>query len=100
MYSTMSAHELKDAYRDVFNTLKITTEESAYLEESTQLQAQSTVWHQHRLGRITSSVFMSVCKALVINPPKHLVKTILMGSQFNSSKVPSLQWGISHEDEA
>ena len=45
-------------------------------------------------------MFKSVCKASVINPPKHLGKTILMGSQFNSSKVPSLQWGISHEDEA
>ena len=79
MYSTMSAHELKDACRDVFSSLKITTEESAYLEESTRLQAQSTLWHHISVRSnhvISVQARVYACKASVINPPKHLVKTI------------------------
>ena len=90
MYSTMSKEELETSCRDVFHNLKVTSEESLYLEECTQLQAQSYLWRQHRVGRITSSLFKRAMRASLVNPPSSLIKTILTEPQFDSSKVPSL----------
>ena len=97
-YSEMSKEELETVCQDVFRKLKVTSEESDYLEECTKLQAQSSLWHHHRTGQITSSIFKKVTRASPINPPSSLVKIILSESSLDSSKVPSLNWGITHED--
>lgn len=100
-YAAMSKTELEEVCHDVFSTqLKITSEESAYLEESTRLQSLSPLWHQHREGRITSSLFKRVKNASVVNPPMSLVKTVMGEYKFDSTKVPALNWGITHEDIA
>ena len=99
-YSEMSKEELETVCQDVFRKLKVTSEESDYLEECTKLQAQSSLWHHHRTGQITSSIFKKVTRASPINPPSSLVKIILSESSLDSSKVPSLNWGITHEDAA
>ena len=73
----MSKTKLEEVCHDVFSTqLNIPSEESAYLEESTRLQSLSPLWHQHREGRITSSLFKRVKNASVVNPPMPLVKTV------------------------
>ena len=56
-YSEMSKEELETLCQDVFRKLKVTSEESDYLEECTKLQVQSSLWHHHRVGQITSSIF-------------------------------------------
>lgn len=96
----MQKEELQQACKDVFRNLSITLNEAEYLEESTRLQSHSPLWHQHRLGRITSSLFKRVKNASLVNPPTSLVKTLMQEYHFNSTKVPSLNWGISHEDTA
>ena len=100
-YAAMSEVELEEVCHDVFSTqLKITSEESVYLEESTRLQSLSPLWHQHREGRITSSLFKRVKNASIVNPPMSLVKTVMGEYKFDSTKVPALNWGITHEDIA
>ena len=78
-YASMSlSEELKGASRNVFDhALKITSEESIYLKESTRLQSQSPLWYEHRIGRITASMFKRVKQASVINPPASLVKALM-----------------------
>lgn len=72
-YTSMSSEELKGARQNVFDhALKITSEESIYLEESTRLQSQSPLWYEHRIGRITASKFKRVKQASIINPPASL----------------------------
>ena len=72
-YTSMSSEELKGARQNVFDhALKITSEESIYLEESTRLQSQSPLGYEHRIGRITASKFKRVKQASIINPPASL----------------------------
>ena len=100
-YTSMSEGELKEACRNVFHhALKITSEESIYLKESTHLQSQSPLWNEHRTGRITASKFKRVKQTSVINPPACLVKELVQESRFDSRKVPALHWGITNEDTA
>ena len=100
-YASMSEGELREACRNVLDyALKITSEESIYLEESTRLQSQSPLWYEHRTGRITASKFKRVKQASIVNPPASLVKELMQVSRFDSSKVPALHWGITNEDTA
>lgn len=99
-YAKMSKQELEEECQKVFDQLTVTSEESVYLEESTRLQSKSMLWHQHRIGRITSSLFKRVKQTSIANPSMSLVNTIMQKSQFDPSKVPALHWGITHEDDA
>ena len=98
-YSEMLKDELETLCQDVFRKLKFASEETDNLEECTKLQAQSSLRHHHRVGRITSYIFKKVTRASLINPPS-LVKIILSESSSESSKAPSLNWEITHEDAA
>lgn len=96
-YGSISKAELRLACKGAFNTIKC---EADFLEESTRQQTQSTTWHKHRIGRITASVFYEVARASLTRPPASLVKKIVNYSSLNSEKVPSLHWGLTHEDIA
>ena len=97
----MEDAELKVVCNDLFPSgLNISKEEAKYLEESTKLQSQCLLWFKYRTGRITASKFGPVSRACIHNPPVSLVKDLMKENHFNSSKVPTLQWGISNEPNA
>ena len=97
----MLSEEFKGACQNVFDhALKVMSQESIYLEESTRLPSQSPLWYEHRIGRITASKFKRVKQASIINPPASLVKALMQESWFDSSKVPALHWGITNEGAA
>ena len=75
-YEKMSKGELEAVCEERFSkgVVIVTPEEAAYLEESTRLQAQSLVWIEHRIGRITSSIFLDASRAFLNPPPLSLVK--------------------------
>ena len=90
--------ELEVACNGVFlRRLNISEAEVKYLEESIKLQSQYQLWFKYRTGHITASKFALVSRASIHNPPVSLVKDIMKESHFNSSKVPTLQWGMSKE---
>ena len=99
-YTDLAGEELESVFQYVFCQLKVTCEESTYLEECTRLQSHCDLWHQHRAGQITSSLFKRVKNASIAKPSASLIETLLLKSRFNSSKVPALHWGITHEDTA
>ena len=80
-------------------TLTVNEEEACYLERSTRGQASTPLWFEHRLGRITASVFGRVAKCREKTFPSSLVKTIMQYSGSNRD-VPAIKWGIEHEQEA
>ena len=80
--------------------ITISSDEAAYLEESTRLQAQSLLWHTQRIGRITASKFYSVSRAGLDPPPASLVKEIMERSSKSAYIIPAVQWGIKNEDTA
>ena len=96
----MSTEELELACNDVFTNLKVTKDEADYLEKSTRLQSQSTLWYEHRVGRITASIFRKVKCASPGQPPSSLVKTIIKQTTLDSPRIPSLKWEIDSEDVA
>ena len=74
MYCTMSKEELENSFRDVFHNLKVTSVESLYLKECTQLQTQSYLWRQHRVGWITFSLFKRAMRASHVNPSSSIIR--------------------------
>ena len=94
----MTEEELEATCKEVFiKGIVIAPEEAAYLEESTRLQAQSLLWCEHRIGRITVSKLLAVKRASLHPPPASLVKQIMERNKI-STKISALQCGISNKD--
>lgn len=74
--------------------------EALFVEEATRGQSSSSLWYDHRVGRVTASLFgrATRCKEKVY--PTSLVKEIMQHTKPNSCKVPSLAWGIENEKTA
>lgn len=100
-YKKLEKGELEALCEEKFakGIMLITHDEAAYLEESTRLQAQSLLWFEHRIGRLTASKFLAVSRASLDPPPASLVKEIMVRSNV-SGFVPALQWGTDNEDKA
>ena len=58
-YQDMGAMELQKHCDTIFYSgiMSISEAEASYLEQSTRLQYQSLLWHEQRVGRITSMLF-------------------------------------------
>ena len=97
VYTNMSPNELNAACEDVFKSIILSQEECAYLEESTQLQSQSRLWFEQRVGRITASKFSVVAHASVDPPPTYLIKQLMERSR-SLNHIPAIRWGVEHED--
>ena len=96
----MNKQNLGIARKEIFLSISITKEEAAYLEECTRFQSKSTLWYDHRKGRITASMFYSVFRASSTTPPASLIQSLLQRSKFDHMKVPALNWGLNNEDNA
>ena len=92
--------QLNKACESMFKSLTITPEEADYLEESTRLQAQSSLWFEHRKGRLTASKFFQICHTRTERPSISLLKDVMQYTQSQTHQVPALKWGVEHEDEA
>ena len=75
-------------------TLTVNDEEACYLERSTRGQASTPLWFEHRVGRITASVFGRVAKCHEKTFPSLLVKTIMQYSGSNRD-VPAIKWVLN-----
>ena len=84
---------------DVFETIKVTSEEAENCERITKDQANSKLWFSFRIGRITASRAKRVCRTTVDNPSKSLVKDICypISRAFTSKQT---KWGCDHEKDA
>ena len=60
------------AQKDVSFTSEIKVPSVEYLAESTELQAHSLIWFEHREGRITASQFGAVCRSSIQTPSSSL----------------------------
>ena len=98
-YKKLSQSDLaKECERDFSEKLKVTSEESKHLAESTRLQAQSHMWFEHRKDRLIASKFRAICHTSISKPSQSLVAQILQLSTMPKSAV--LSWGITNEKKA
>ena len=98
-YQKLSPSMLAQESQRVFEKeLKVTNAEAMYLTQCTRLQAQSTVWFEHRKGRLTASRFGAICRTSVDKPAKSLVVQLLQRK--STAKCAALTWGIEKESKA
>ena len=77
-YQAYTNEQLLNECERIFkHELKLTEEESKYLAASSKLQSQSSVWWNHKIGRLTSSKFFAVCRTSISKPAASLVNNIL-----------------------
>lgn len=98
-HKSLNEAELYSKIETIIPTLIIKDEEANYLEQATRNQADSLVWHQHRIGRITGSVIYSLAHTSKQNPSKSLIKKICYQ---NTGKIntPAICWGREKESIA
>ena len=92
----LDKNEMEKKIDDIIINMMVTNEEVQYLEASTKNQSDSPVWHQQRVGRITSSSIHAIAHTSIDNPAKSLIKKICYMFT-NQIKVPSLSWGCDWE---
>ena len=90
--------QLKEACTSTFESMSITAEEADYLECSTKLQSCSSLWFDHRKGRITASKFAQVSRTGV-EGSLSILKTVMQYTPLLSN-VPAIKWGVQHENDA
>lgn len=79
--------------------IKINEEQYTAIEKQTREQQKSREWFHQRAGRVTASIFKSVCKTNVEKPSISLIKKIYYPQKFKF-KTNETEWGISHEQNA
>ena len=77
--------------------LTLTSTQVENLEKATRGQHKTTLWHEHRAGRVTSSVAHFVLRA---RNPVSLIKTIMRYINFDISNIPACKWGLDCESRA
>lgn len=98
-YCQMPSSELEKHANELFAKLKITQNESSFLEISTRKQASCCLWFQYREGLITASHFHEIIRYTGKKFPKSILSKLM---QYNtpSPSIPALKWGRDHEEEA
>ena len=71
---------------------KVTNAEATYVMQCICLQAQSTVWFEHRKGRLTTSQFGAIRRTSVHKSAKSLVVQLLQRKL--TAKSAALTWEI------
>ena len=79
--------------------LKVSAEEIKYVETTTRNQASSSIWHEQRVGRVTSSTVHEVLRTNAAQPAPSIVKKICTADT-RQLKVPAIQWGNMNEENA
>uniref|UniRef100_A0A1X7VXI9 YqaJ viral recombinase domain-containing protein n=1 Tax=Amphimedon queenslandica TaxID=400682 RepID=A0A1X7VXI9_AMPQE len=82
-----------------FDSIRVTEYQAKNLSELTKEQAESDLWMQHRVGRITQSKMHQDMKCKRKQYPMSLVKSIMQYDTVNPN-IPALKWGKDNEDIA
>ena len=98
-YSDLNEDELSEVVQCRLNDIQFTKEEAAFLEKSTKQQSSSSLWYDHRQGRISASIFGRAARCAEDTFPASLVKSIIQYTSVNPS-IPALYWGRKNEDRA
>ena len=95
----MKYDKLLEACESVFMSLTVTDEMAMNVEKETRAQFKSSLWFQHRAGRVTSSRVKAVCHTNTANPAQSLVKSICYPLELSFSSKET-EWGKNNEKRA
>ncbi|CAC5420381.1 unnamed protein product [Mytilus coruscus] len=91
-------NDINDLCDKTIDSYTVSQYQAENLEEATRNQAISSLWYQHRMGRITASKAHDVLVRKATTAA-NLVKRIAGYSTYDLSKKQSVKWGVDHEDE-
>ena len=97
IFKSSSYEELVEMAENI--KLSYTQDEINYIEEKTRQQSKCKLWHRFRAGRVTGSVFKSVCRTSIITPAISTIEKICFpeGSVFKSD---AAEWGKQNKEQA
>ena len=98
-YINSNLDELRNQSMLLFEHINVDLSCAKRLEMQTIEQSKSVLWHQHRAGRITASVFYAAAKTDPMYPSLKLMNRILPCFRDNL-RVPAIMWGVEHENDA
>ncbi|PFX12061.1 hypothetical protein AWC38_SpisGene24040 [Stylophora pistillata] len=93
----MDLEGLVEKSKEIFNSLKVTEEQSVQIEETTRQQSKSKLWFEMRCGRITASKSPQACHTNPDTLSVSLINVICYGSHFSSD---ATKWDCDHEKQA
>lgn len=79
-YESLSLEELQEIGTDVH--LSYSHDEIDFIERKTRSQSSSKLWYRFRAGRVTGSVFKSVCRTPILSPSKYLILKICFPEKY------------------
>ena len=92
--------DIKDInIENILENMIYTNEQIKHLEEATMKQADSILWHEQRIGRITASKAHLVLHTNNKSPFQSLLKSIYSPIA-NDLDIPAMKWGRHHENDA
>jgi len=96
-YSKMAEAQFRMAVQSV--KIEVSDGEAEYLEKATKGQTSSSLWYDHRVGRITASQIGKVVKCAETKFPTSIVNSIMQYKNLNPY-IPALKWGRQNEENA
>ena len=94
-----NAGNVEKGKEEAATKLDVTNEQVKKLIEESTKQADSPIWHEMRLGRITASKVHAVLHTKKDKPAPSVIKMICTPTE-DLSSVPAIQWGRKHERTA
>ncbi|XP_061670303.1 uncharacterized protein LOC133497991 [Syngnathoides biaculeatus] len=95
----MPRHELVKHCGAIFETIRVTEEQSINVQITTRAQASIREWVRFRSGRITASKVKAVCSTSIENPPQSLLYSICYPQNKKLSNQATRR-GCDHEELA
>ena len=89
---TASHEKITSSMKEAADSYKLCKEDIMYVEEVTRSQSTSTVWHEQRAGRITSSIVSDILRTNITQPAPSKLKKICQ-TNMTQIKVPAIEWG-------
>lgn len=88
----------KEALMLQINDIKIlyTDQQVQMVENITKKQSNCKEWHRFRTGRITASVFKTVCRTSILSPAMSLIKRICY-PEYNKFSCAAINYGKDNE---
>nr|XP_054764742.1 uncharacterized protein LOC129271401 [Lytechinus pictus] len=93
---SLSAQDMSSLCDRTFSSLSITDAQLELIDQSTQAQSSSLIWHDQRAGRITGSTAHQALRTSLVNPAPSLIKKICIPHP-EPINAPALIWGREHE---
>ena len=98
--SNLSGPQFAQKCKEVFDSIRVTSDQVKELELKTREQSVCKLWFEHRCGRITGTKFHDVIVRRDWTPPDSLVSAVMGYNQYDLSNKKEVKWGVDHEDAA